>query len=122
MNSEKSTHERKATAAFSFPVRSHLKRMLCRLDSRDKELEPEQRKRKWTVVVLSLFALFLVSFLLPSPDFKHQKIGAGTLALPQGSAQEQKLAPAGQAGFEMPVDSFETLLKQHIHEQLPEKK
>lgn len=121
-NSEHATTGKSEQASSRVTGAGRLMLLVSRLDSRDKELDPKQRKRKWGMIVLSLFALFLISFLFPSPDFRHQKIGSGTLVFPQKLAEEQKLAPAAQPGFEMPVDSFETLLKQHIHEQLPEKK
>ena len=97
-------------------------RLIKKLDTQDEGMDPEKRKRKWMYILALLFFLYLVSFLVPTPEMKHQAIDRqetnGTdapVSLPSAETQEPLT-------FDMPVDSFETILKKNIHEKLPEKK
>jgi len=101
---------------------SRFTRMVSQLDSRDRSLDPKRRKGKWILVLSILFLLFLASFLLPFPDFSHEKISSGEKFFPADSKEAGQAEQATFPGFEMPVDSFENLLKQHIHEDIPETK
>lgn len=97
-------------------------RMLSHLDSQDRELEPGRRKRKWIIILAALAVLFLLSFLLPFPKLSYQKIESGVPSRSADRTAVPEKEQTAQAGFEMPVDSFENLLKQHIHESIPEEK
>lgn len=101
---------------------SRFTRMVSQLDGRDRELDPRKRKRKWILVLSGLFLLFGASFLLPFPDFSHEKNSSEEPFFPAGPATARQAEQSAFSGFEMPVDSFENLLKQHIHENLPETK
>jgi hypothetical protein len=101
---------------------SRFTRMVSQLDSRDRSLDPKRRKGKWILILCGLFLLFLASFLLPFPDVSHEKIGSGESFLPADSAKVGQSVQATFPGFEMPVDSFENLLRQHINEDIPETK
>ncbi|MGD9929364.1 MAG: hypothetical protein AB7U05_05055 [Mangrovibacterium sp.] len=101
---------------------SRFTRMVSQLDSRDRSLEPKRRRGKWILILCGMFLLFLASFLLPFPDFSHEKIGAGEEFFPADSKEKRQVEQATFPGFEMPVDSFENLLKKHIHEDIPETK
>ena len=101
---------------------SRFTRMVSQLDGRDQSLDPKRRRGKWILVLSVLFLLFLASFLFPFPDFSHEKIGSGESFFPAEPAEARQAVQATFPGFEMPVDSFENLLKQHIHESIPETK
>jgi len=101
---------------------SRFTRMVSQLDSRDRELDPKRRRGKWILVLSVLFLLFLASFLFRFQDFSHEKIGYGESFFLADSAKVRQAEQASFPGFEMPVDSFENLLKQHIHENIPETK
>lgn len=101
---------------------TRLFRLIKKLDTQDEGMDPEKRKRKWMCILALLFFLYLVSFLFPPPELTHQ-------ALQPKEATEKKnqsSSPAAETQkpltFDMPVDSFETVLKKHIHESIPEKK
>lgn len=122
MNTQNSKTDKSTAQELGFNGMNRFIRMLSHLDSQDRELEPERRKRKWIVILAALAVLFLLSFLLPFPELSYQRIKPG---VPSSSADRTAVPEeeqTGQAGFEMPVDSFENLLKQHIHESIPEEK
>jgi len=93
-------------------------RMIKKLDSRDQDLDPVKRRRKWIMILSVLFLLYLSSFLLPPPELSHPKPEPRELSLrehsPLSAAPDSSLQKS--LTFEMPVDSFENLLKQRIHE------
>lgn len=93
-------------------------RMIKKLDSRDGGLDPAKRRRKWILVVSVLFLLYLSSFLLPTPELSHPKLEPREPSLgedsPFSAAPDSSLQKS--VTFEMPVDSFENLLKLRIHE------
>jgi hypothetical protein len=96
--------------------------LIGRLDSKDRNLDPGKRKRKWMYILAGLFFLYLASFLVPTPELSHQPLepvhpAVSKDAVPSGNPDSQK-----SMTFEMPVDSFETLLKKQLHEKFPEKK
>jgi hypothetical protein len=97
-------------------------RLVVRLDSKDRTLDPGKRKRKWMYILGALFFLYLASFLIPTPELSHRSLdpkeatGATNTDSAQNSPKQKSMT------FEMPVDSFETLLKNRINEKLPEKK
>lgn len=101
---------------------SRFTRMVSQLDSRDRSLDPKRRRGKWILIMSVLFLLFLASFLFPFPDFSHEKISSGEKFFPADSAKARQAVQATFPGFEMPVDSFENLLKQQINENIPETK
>ncbi len=101
---------------------SRFTRMVSQLDSRDRSLGQKKRKGKWILVLSILFLLFLASFLFPFPDFYHEKIGSGQKFFPPDPLKTRQAKQAIFPGFEMPVDSFENLLKQQINESIPETK
>ncbi|WP_430973777.1 hypothetical protein [Sunxiuqinia rutila] len=98
---------------------SRFTRIINQLDSRDRKLDPQKRRSKWMLVLFILFLLFLASFLISFPDFSHEKIGTKEQFFP---SEPENSGQAAIPGFELPVDSFENLLKQHIHESIPETK
>ncbi|MBW8323809.1 MAG: hypothetical protein K0M50_03500 [Prolixibacteraceae bacterium] len=91
-----------------------------RLDQKDQKLDPAKRKKKWTVILGASFLLYLISFFVfPKPAITYepiQPVSEGNPDIAKTLKQKKSLS------FEMPVDSFETILKQDIHEKLPEKK
>jgi len=91
-----------------------------RLDQEDQKLDPAKRKKKWAVILGVSFLLYLVSFFVfPKPKLIHEPISRLSEAKPDmGKTLKNKKS----LSFEMPVDSFETILKQEIHESIPEKK
>ena len=96
-------------------------RLIKNLDTQDKSLDSEKRKRKWVYILAGLFFLYLTSFLIPTPDLTHKSLEPVKAATPKDA---EISGPDSQKSltFEMPVDSFENILKKSIHEKLPEKK
>lgn len=94
-------------------------RLISKIDQNDKTLNPEKRKRKWFLVLAGLFLLYLISFLFPTPQLSHKSLGKRNTTEPNSEKIQNDPAPLT---FEMPVDSFENILKKQLHEKLPEKK
>ena len=91
-----------------------------RLDQNDKKLDPAKRKKKWTIILCASFLIYLISFFVfPKPEITYEPIQVVSEANPDIT---KNLKTKKSLSFEMPVDSFETILKQEIHEKLPEKK
>ncbi len=96
---------------------SRFTRWVNQMDEKDKILNPAKRRKKWTLTVILLFLLFGLSFIwFPAVRVKHQ-----TPATPAENTSPDKIKPAGHSALELPVDSFEQILKQKIHEGLFEK-
>ena len=98
---------------------SRFTRWVSGLDKRDEELSPTKRKTKWLLLLGTLLLSFALSFILfPSAKLDHETMGGPVLMhAPTG---QQLADPLG-----MPVDSFENLLKNKIHENnayVPEEK
>lgn len=117
-----SSNQRQKPETPSFQDVSRFTRIINQLDSRDRKLEPKKRRSKWMLVLSILFLLFLASFLIPFPNFSHEKIGTKEQFFPSEPENSGQGEQATIPGFELPVDSFENLLKQHIHESIPETK
>lgn len=94
-------------------------RLINNLDQNDKKLNPEKRKRKWVLVLAGLFLLYLISFLFPTPQLSHESLGTGSTTEPNSKEIMNDPEPLT---FEMPVDSFENILKKQLHEKLPKEK
>lgn len=91
-----------------------------RLDQKDKKLDPAKRKKKWIIILCASFLLYVISFFVFSkPVLTYEPIPP----VSEGNPDITKtLKRKKSLSFEMPVDSFETILKQEIHESIPEKK
>lgn len=101
---------------------SQFTRMINNLDQQDKILNPKKRKRKWIFLLAGLFLLYLISFLFPAPNLSHESIDSSLKTATPENFPEKILKNQEPMTFEMPVDSFENVLKKHLHEKLPEKK
>lgn len=124
MNTSETANKKQKQLTSQFTDVSRFTRFISRMDDKDKQLDPKKRKHKWLAVISVLFLLYLASFLLPVPELSHAKLDPlgpalqTDTALPGTSASEKQKALT----FEMPVDSFENLLKKRIHESDPETK
>ena len=98
---------------------SKFTRLINNLDQKDLDLNPEKRKRKWIFVLAGLFLLYLISFLFPAPKLSHESIET---AVAVDTVMGKTLKNQESLTFEMPVDSFENVIKKQLHEKLPEKK
>lgn len=91
-----------------------------RLDQNDQKLDLAKRKKKWAVILCASFLVYLISFFVfPKPAITYepiQPVSEGNTDIAKTLKRKKSLS------FEMPVDSFETILKQEIHESIPEKK
>ena len=85
-----------------------------RMDRKDQKLDPAKRKKKWTIILGASFLLYLISFFVfPKPAITYEPIQP----VSEGNTEVAKtLKRKKSLSFEMPVDSFETILKQEIHE------
>ena len=87
------------------------------LDEKDNGLSPRKRKTKWSLLLGVIFLLFALSFILfPTSHFSHKSLAPHASGFNPGIQNRHS-----QPTFEMPVDSFENLLKRNIDENLPEK-
>jgi hypothetical protein len=84
-------------------------------DQDDQSLDPVIRKRKWILLLCSLFVLFAASFIW------NPMVKLSDDAIDLSIEQEKSPHKNGTYGFEMPVDSFENHLKTNIDEKLSEK-
>lgn len=113
--------EHKGTTS-QLKVENKFTRMINNLDRQDLTLNPEKRKRKWFLVLAGLFLLYLVSFLFPAPKLSHESIGSLETKATADTVTDKTLKNQKSMTFEMPVDSFENVLKKQLHEKLPEEK
>ena len=98
-------------------------RLIKRLDLKDQELDPEKRKNKWMVILAGIFVLYLLSFLIPSPKLTHGSLADKNKATAKNSVLQGNSSKAQKSlTFEMPVDSFENILKKNIDEKFSKKK
>ncbi len=102
---------------------SRFSRLINQLDLNDQVLDPEKRRRKWTVILAGIFVLYLLSFLVPSPKLSHHSLDAENKPIAKDSVSKGNTSNAQkQQTFEMPVDSFENILMKNIDEKLSKKK
>ncbi len=113
--------EQKGTTS-QLKVENKFTRMINNLDRQDLTLNPEKRKRKWILLLAGLFLLYLVSFLFPAPKLSHESIGSIETKATADTVSDKTLKNQESLTFEMPVDSFENVLKKQLHEKLPQKK
>ena len=85
-----------------------------RIDRKDQKLDPAKRKKKWTIILCASFLIYVISFFIfPKPAITYEPIQP----VSEGNPDIAKtLKHKKSLSFEMPVDSFETILKQEIHE------
>ncbi|MCU4176970.1 hypothetical protein [Carboxylicivirga sp. N1Y90] len=94
-----------------------IKQWLIRVEQKDKTLSKGKRQIKWLSILGVFFVLFLLSFFIGDKmGLGHQ----GVLQLDTLRHQEDSLKM--DSPFELPVDSFEQLLNQQIHEDTHQKK
>ncbi|WP_143470942.1 hypothetical protein [Labilibaculum manganireducens] len=94
--------------------KGRLRKWINRADTRDRSLDSKIRIRKWILILGVLFVLFAASFFQnPVIDLSQNSFAPGGME----TTENEAVIPS----FEMPVDSFELYLKQHIHENLSEK-
>jgi hypothetical protein len=102
---------------------TRLSRLINRLDLKDQGLDPEKRKRKWMYILAGIFVLYLLSFLVPSPKLVHHSLKAENKPIAKDSVVKENTSKTQKSQtFEMPVDSFENILKKNIDEKLSKKK
>ncbi len=98
-------------------------RMIKKLDLKDQGLDPEKRKRKWMYILAGIFVLYLLSFLVPAPKLLHHSLNIENKSIAKDSVSTRNASNAQKSlTFEMPVDSFENILKKNINEKLYKKK
>jgi hypothetical protein len=99
---------------------SRFTRWMNRMDELDQDLSPVRRKTKWLFFLGFLFLSFVLSLIFfPAGKFNHEKLDSPALSAEQPIQKKPLASP-----FEMPVDSFENLLKRRVHEDklhVPEK-
>ncbi len=124
MDTTQTTNETQKTVISQFKDVSRFTRFISLVDDNDRQLDPKKRKLKWIAVLSALFLLYLSSFLLPPPELSHPKLEPREPSLgensPLSAAPDSSLQKS--LTFEMPVDSFENLLKLRIHEGKLKKK
>lgn len=83
------------------------------MDQKDQKLDPAKRKQKWTIIMGASFLIYVISFFVfPKPAITYEPIQPVSKGNPEIA---KALKHKKSLSFEMPVDSFETILKQEIH-------
>ena len=97
-------------------IKKYTKDLLEKADHQDKGLSQQKRKIKWMVILGTLFILYVLSFLRPHSSLQHRlmKTLRENTVIDSLSNDSIQLP---QSPFAMPVDSFEQLLNQQIHEE-----
>ena len=93
-----------------------LNALLERWQAHETELNTHQRKRQW-LLVMSVMALVFTASFIWSPWRGLGVLDSEGLQWSQPTA----IQPTEGKNFEMPVDSFESYLKNDLHERLSEK-
>jgi len=93
-----------------------LKSLLDQWQAHETKLTTKQRKQQWLMVMIVLTSVFMVSFIW-SPWRGLDLIDNDGMKWSKPKA----IQPAEGKNFEMPVDSFESYLKNDLHERLSEK-
>ena len=110
--SETDKNTKSLVTRISETIRFH--EWIDRMDQKDQKLDPAKRKKKWTIILCASFILYLISFFVfPKPAITYepiQPVSEGNPDIAKTLKRKKSLS------FEMPVDSFETILKQEIHE------
>ena len=109
--------ENKTVSPEKFKDVSRFTRWVNQMDEKDKTLDPVKRKSKWAITIAMLFLLFGLSFIW----FPAVKLDSKSIEVPGQGTGTVLQKQSGNAGFEMPVDSFEQQLKIKINESIPEK-
>ncbi len=90
-----------------------IKQWLCKVDEMDEQLSKRVRQLKWIAILTVLFIVYVLTFMRPGEPLP---LGGD---IPNGRSElndEVDMAAPGESAFELPVDSFEKLLNQHIYE------
>ncbi|MCT4648452.1 MAG: hypothetical protein N4A74_25925 [Carboxylicivirga sp.] len=96
-------------------LKQYLQNLLQKADRQDSTLSRHKRKLKWIAILGTLFTLYILSFLQPHFDLKHQNLGLSKSDDNTDSLSNDSTA-LPVSPFELPTDSFEQLLNQKIHE------
>jgi hypothetical protein len=104
--------ENRKVSSEKFKDVSRFTRWVNQMDEKDKTLDPVKRKSKWAITIAILFLLFGLSFIW----FPAVKLNSKSLEVPGQGTEIKPQKQSGNAGFEMPVDSFEQQLKIKINE------
>ncbi|WP_430811068.1 MULTISPECIES: hypothetical protein [unclassified Carboxylicivirga] len=96
-------------------IKHKVKRLIQKVDQQDKGLSQHRRKVKWIAILGTLFTLYLLSFMKSHLRMAHQvmKITGKSIVSDSLEVDSTQLS---NSPYSMPVDSFEQLLNQHIHE------
>ncbi|WP_439185422.1 hypothetical protein [Carboxylicivirga taeanensis] len=97
-------------------IKKYTKDLLQKVDEQDKGLSQQKRTIKWIVILGILFMLYVLSFMQSHLSLNHHLMKtlwgeAVTDSLGNDSTE------LTQSPFALPVDSFEQLLNQQIHEK-----
>jgi hypothetical protein len=98
------------------PIKKYTKDLLQKADEQDKGLSQQKRTIKWILILGILFMLYLLSFMQSNLSLNHHlmKTPSGE-PVADSSGNDSTQLP--QSPFALPVDSFEQLLNQQIHEE-----
>jgi flagellar biosynthesis/type III secretory pathway M-ring protein FliF/YscJ len=84
------------------------------MDKQDSGLNLKSRKQKWLLVLAVLLLIFILSFILfPGSQPDYEALEQQLIEL----NQEMDQTPVHHS-LDMPVDTFEQLLKRKIHERV----
>ncbi|MBS2210713.1 hypothetical protein KEM09_04830 [Carboxylicivirga mesophila] len=97
-------------------IKKYIKDLLQRADEQDKGLSQQKRKIKWMVILGILFMFYVLSFMQSHLSLNHHLMKAPS-GEPVADSLGNDSTQRPQSPFALPVDSFEQLLNQQIHEE-----
>ncbi len=95
-------------------IKDKIKLWIQRADRQDRRLGKKKRFQKWILITGTVSVLFLLSFV------RSWRVSVDHYPMPQnppGAAGPSDSMPQQNTPFELPVDSFEQLLKKKIDEE-----
>lgn len=90
-----------------------IKQWLCQADEMDGQLSKRVRQLKWIAILTVFFIVYVLTFLRPGEPLP---LGGDIPNRRSELTYEADSAAPGRSTFELPVDSFEKLLNQHMYE------
>ncbi len=100
-------------------MRDKIKQWMRRADIQDKKLSKQERQFKWIIILILFFVLYVITFLMPGrSSWVDQEVPNPLKAKPEiMDSIDFEASP-----FELPIDSFQQLLNQKIHENTDKRK
>jgi hypothetical protein len=97
-------------------IKTYFNKLEEQVNQQDRGLSQQKRKIKWIMILASLFILYVLSFVQTPLSLHHHELSIGTSKMSRDTIVSDSTRQPPSL-FALPVDSFEQLLNQHIHEK-----